>query len=339
MTEQKLEPLAPCDAYEWYLEDKEQEYSTNTIYAHKSRLGHFVRWCDETGLDNLNNMTGRKVERYKTWRRRDGGLNIVSMRTQTSTLKVFLRWCAQRDAVYHHVAENIEVPQVSKREKKRTKEADPERILDTLEYLQKYEYGSNVHVALTLMWTSAMRLGGIRALDVDDYYPRKGYLKVKHRPDTGTPLKNQKSGERPVLLDTSVCDLLDDYIEISRKETTDDFDREPLISTQYGRAATSTMRNWVYKYTQPCRVGKPCPSGEDPERCEYRQEHSKCPECPHNYHPHALRGASITFHRNRGWAIDDLSVRVDASAEVISHHYDEPTDEELLDRQRKFLQN
>ncbi|WP_338728841.1 site-specific integrase [Haladaptatus sp. DJG-WS-42] len=337
MPENTLEPISPRDAYDWYLDAQTQEYSTNTIYAHKSRLGHFLRWCDQTGIDNMNQIDGRKVERYKTWRQREGGLNKVSLRTQTSTLKVFLSWCASIDAVHPHVAENVRVPSVSKREKKRTKDADPEQILAALDYLRKFHYATNKHVALTLLWETAMRTGGLHSLDFGDYYPRKAYLKLKHRPETGTTLKNGESGERPVALNDRTCNLLDDYLENTREPTQDKYGRDPLITTSFGRAAKGTIRMWTYKYTQPCRIGLECPGGRNPDVCEARQEHEQCATCPYNYHPHALRGASITHHLNDGWPVNNLSERVDASPEVINDHYDEPTDGDRLDRQWRFM--
>jgi len=42
-----LEPIEPDEAVELYLEDRKSELAKATQYAHSSRLGHFVRWCDE----------------------------------------------------------------------------------------------------------------------------------------------------------------------------------------------------------------------------------------------------------------------------------------------------
>jgi hypothetical protein len=47
------------------------------------------------------------------------------------------------------------------------------------------------------MWHTMMRVGGVHALDVEDYHPDKQYVEVRHRPDEGTPVKNKGDGERP----------------------------------------------------------------------------------------------------------------------------------------------
>jgi len=56
----------------------ENELTEATIYSHRSRLGHFVRWCDEQGIGNLNDLTGRQLHRYRLWRRDEGDLSLAS---------------------------------------------------------------------------------------------------------------------------------------------------------------------------------------------------------------------------------------------------------------------
>lgn len=83
-----LEPISPREARDWYLEDRRPDVTETTFYAHTSRLRHFVGWCEEiAGIGNMNALTGRTLHQYNTWRRDDGGLNIVSVRTQMVTLR------------------------------------------------------------------------------------------------------------------------------------------------------------------------------------------------------------------------------------------------------------
>ncbi|MUV59298.1 site-specific integrase [Halobacterium sp. CBA1126] len=338
MNDRSLEPIEPEDAFDWYLDEKDAEYSENTLNAHRIRLQHFIRWCDEVGLDNLNDLDGRKVHRYKTWRTKEGDLNRVSQRTQMSTLRVFIRFCEKIDAVPEGLHEKVLVPSISKKEKARRKDVDTDEILAALHYLRKYEYASNRHTALELMWHTAMRLGEIHGLDVEDYYPQKSYIKVKHRESSGTPLKNKHSGERAVNLSEGMGRLLDDYLADNRIDATDDNDRRPLISTNYGRVSRTAIRNWVYQMTRPCEYGEPCPDDRDPDECEYAGS-SPAAGCPFNYFPHAIRSASITYHRNNGWPVEHLSDRVNASPEIIKSHYDEPEDADALARREEFMKD
>ena len=77
-----LEPITPADAVEWYLEDKRSELAQASLYAHKSRLKQFLRWCDEKDVTNLNDLTGRMLHRFRLWRREDGDLAPASEKTQ-----------------------------------------------------------------------------------------------------------------------------------------------------------------------------------------------------------------------------------------------------------------
>jgi hypothetical protein len=71
-----LEPIAPEQALDLYLEDKVREYRQSIVNAHRSRLGFLVRWCEDRGIDNLNALTARDLHEFRVWRRQD--LNVVT---------------------------------------------------------------------------------------------------------------------------------------------------------------------------------------------------------------------------------------------------------------------
>lgn len=96
MTDQ-LQPIRPEDAVEMYLRERSTDASEATLDAHEYRLGHFIRWCNEKDINNLNALSGRDLHRYKLWRKEDGDLNQVSVKTQMDTLRVFTRFCESID--------------------------------------------------------------------------------------------------------------------------------------------------------------------------------------------------------------------------------------------------
>lgn len=59
-----LEAIAPDRALELYLTDRENSVAQATLYSHRSRLGHFVRWCDEEDIDNMNELSGRQLHEF-----------------------------------------------------------------------------------------------------------------------------------------------------------------------------------------------------------------------------------------------------------------------------------
>jgi hypothetical protein len=52
------------------------------------------RWCaEEASIDNMNDLTGRKLQDFKTWRRDEYGLKPITLCGQLDVLRIFLRWC------------------------------------------------------------------------------------------------------------------------------------------------------------------------------------------------------------------------------------------------------
>ena len=66
MTRDTLEPLAPAEALEMHLQSKKTDgASPITIKAHCIRLSHFLDWCEQENIENLNTLTGRDCHRFK----------------------------------------------------------------------------------------------------------------------------------------------------------------------------------------------------------------------------------------------------------------------------------
>jgi site-specific recombinase XerD len=263
-----LEPIDAETALELYLADKENELSEASLTGHKYRLGHFVRWCDEVeGVENLNTLNGRQLHRYRLWRREDGDPNKVSEKTQMDTLRVFIRWLESVDGVEQDLSQKVLSPSITPDENSRDVMLDSDAASQLLTHLETYEYASIQHVAIALMWHTMMRVGGVHALDVDDYDPDEQFLKVRHCPDTGTPIKNQGDGERMVALSDGVCDLIDDWIETKRPSVADEYGREPLLASRQGRTNKTTLRTYVYRWTRPCTYSAECLHDRDLGEC------------------------------------------------------------------------
>jgi len=118
----KLEPISPAEAKEMYLDARKREVSESTLSGYHYRLKHFIRWCQEVeGLDNMNDLTGRKLQQFKTWRRDDGDLKPITLEGNLDALRVFIRWCESIDAVEPGLHEKFEalMPSLDKNEERR----------------------------------------------------------------------------------------------------------------------------------------------------------------------------------------------------------------------------
>jgi integrase len=335
-TKTTLEPITPQEALDLYLEDKGRECQAATVRSHRSRLGFLIEWCDQQGIDNMNDLTARELHEFRVWRRQD--LNVVSEKTQMDTVRVFVEWCETIDAVQPGLFKKIKPPVIPDGGNISETTLDATRADRILEYLQKFEYATVEHVTWLILVKTGMRMGAAHGLDVEDYQPDGDHphLDLSHRPDTDTPLKNGSRGERPVSIPEETQEVIDDYLENKRSDVTDDHCRNPLLASSRGRLSKSTIRKYVYKWSRPCVYGVDCPHEKDPEDCEAAQSLDKASKCPSSVTPHPIRRGYITRLLTAGVPVDVISERCNVSSVVIDEHYDVRTDDEKM-RQRKGI--
>jgi integrase len=266
---------------------------------------------------------------YRLWRKEDGDLNTTSVRTQLSTLRAFIRFCETIDAVPDNLYEDISLPALKEGEGVRDVMLEASRAEDILSHLRRFEYASARHVVLELLWKTGMRTGALHSLDVEDVDTEKLALHLRHRPETGTSLKNGNRGERMVAISEETLQLLQDWIEHSRPDVEDDYSRSPLIATDRGRMAKGSIRKAVYRVTRPCAVNGDCcgEKGGFPSKCEA------------SVSPHALRRGSITHHLKQDVPKQVVSDRTNVSPNVLDEHYNEMTHEEQMRQRRSYLDN
>lgn len=331
-----LEPIDPDTALELYLADRENNVTEATIYSHRSRLGHFVRWCDEQEITNLNELTGRQLHEYRLWRRDEGDLAPATEKTQMDTLRVFIRWVESIGGAPEDLHVKVRSPNLTGGDNVRDVMLEEDRAEELLGYLRRYEYASRPHVVIALMWHTMMRIGAIRALDIKDYNSEEQSIQVVNRPDSGTRIKNGRDGERFVALSDEVCMVLDDWIDQRRPETKADDGRKPLVSTSHGRVHRTTLRGDCYRFTRPCISTGECPHGRDIEECP-ATEYDSASECPSSVSPHALRRGGITHALSEEWPMKAVGDRANVSEQVLEKHYDQRSAKEKMKQRREYL--
>ncbi|MDY6776371.1 MAG: site-specific integrase [Halobacteria archaeon] len=335
----ELQPLEPEEGVEMYLDTREDELSRETLRKQKTRLDAFLSWCEDRGIKNLNELTGRDLQRYRQWCKKGKGdgygkVKNVTLRSNLTTLRVFLEYCANIDGVEKGMRERVMIPEVEDGTKD-SKIAE-ERVRDILDKLETYEYASRRHVMISLMWHGALRIGTIRALDVGDFDPDEPCLKIRHRPSTDTPLKNRESAERDLALGDFYAQVIEDYIEENRHDVQDDYGRHPLITSTEGRLTKTPYRTAAYRVSLPCWTDD-CPHGKERKTCEWTSR-DKLSHCPSSRSPHDVRRSSITYHLKENVPPEIVSDRVDATPDVIEKHYDKRNEREKM-RTRKELLN
>ena len=342
-----LEPIPPERAIELHLDRMKEDRAEWTRTTHQSELRPFVEWCREEGsIDNLNELSGRDLYEYRIWRREGGYSNSKvdelakkTLHSNLSTLRSFLKFCGEIEAVPSDLYEKVPLVKLTRDDEVSDSYLRPERAADIVEYLSRYEYASRDHVVWALIWHTGARLGAVRAVDLQDLElgGNKPSIEFVHRPETGTPLKNDASSERVNRISRRVAQILQDYTDGPRTDTVDDHGRNPLVTTDAGRIAAGTIRKAFYRWTRPCFVGKECPHDKDPDSCKFTK-FRYVSECPSARSPHDARKARVTKYRNDGVPRGVVSDQLNASEDVLDKHYDRASEREKADRRWRIIQ-
>lgn len=175
----------------------------------------------------------------------------------------------------------------------------------------------------------------------------QGQIQLRHRPDTGTTLKNgtgmgSEGGERNVIVSEAVLDAISDWIANPDRadDPVDEHGRVPLFPTEDGdgRRGKQFIRDLTYAMTRPCKYGAGCPHDRDPNECPAAQSKNKAYACPSSTSPHPVRKGAITRMLDNDVPKRIVSHEVDASEEVIDKHYDDGDHDERAEIRREYLE-
>lgn len=330
-----LESTTPAEAVEWYLDQRDPDLTEKSLQNQRYRLSQFLEFCEEHEIDNLNALSGRDLHRFRVWRSQD--VKPVTLQGDLQTLRVFLEFAAAIDAVEPGMRERVQLPEIEPEDEARDEHLGANRAETILDHLERFAYASRDHIVVAILWHTGIRLGSLRAFDVEDFDPDAQCLDLRHRPDTKTPLKNKAAAERSIAVGPHYCEVLQDYLKHNRERVTDDHSRRPLVTSTKGRLSEGAIRETIYRLTQPCEISD-CPHDRTPTTCEAR-EHGKGARCPSSRSPHGIRRGSITAHLRNGTPQEVVSDRANVSKDVLEQHYDERTEREKMQIRRDFIED
>ena len=334
MSANDLHALEPEQALQMYLTDRQETdgITDATERSLRSRIGLFVDWCRENGIETLSALDGMQIHQWRL--STADGISKRTLACRLSDVRNFLRWARGVGAVPSDLPEKIDVPEA---ENPRTRLLESDRAEAILDYLRKFDYAGRDHIVILLCWRTGMRLGALRGINLDDYDPDGHCVELAHRPATDTPLKNGERGERTVALSEDTCTVIDDYTDRNRYAKTDEHGREPLLTTRHGRIGKVTVRRTVYRLTRPCVYAGECPEGRDPDTCEAAREYDQASRCPETVSPHDIRRGALTHMLREDVPKQVVSDRSDVSPDVLDKHYNQMTDREKMEQRREYL--
>jgi len=327
--------LSPREARDRYLRRRKPDSTDKSIHGWEYRLKIFVEWCESVGITTVGELRRYDIDEFYELRSAD--IAPATLEGEMWTLKMFLDFLEDLGAVDDGISDAVRIPDLDEEDRSNDTKLHTDDAMALLDYYRNNEsdYGTRRHAFLELAWFTGARQGGINALDIRDcHFGENPYVEFRHRPDSGTPLKNKLGGERPVAITRETADVLQAYIDGPRYDVRDDHGRQPLISSAKGRPHTNTLRVISYLATIPC-LHSPCPHGKEEIACNWT-EYAHASKCPSSRSPHQIRTGAVTWLLNKGWPPEDVAERVNASVKTIEQHYDKADPEErrrrLLDR-------
>lgn len=90
---ENLDPIPPAKALELYISDCRSSLAESSITSHRSRVSTFVDWLDERDIDNLNELTGRRIKEYQLEGCEAYDWTPTTEKSYMGTLRVFMQWC------------------------------------------------------------------------------------------------------------------------------------------------------------------------------------------------------------------------------------------------------
>ncbi|SEH45583.1 Site-specific recombinase XerD [Halopenitus malekzadehii] len=329
------------DILDFYLETNPWGVAEGTISSYRTRLRHFRQFCAEEDIENLREIQPSRMDEFHNYLRKQPQIGArSSIKGCLSSLRKFIRYCERRGVVDRGFHELIILPTLS------DSKGDDETWLprddakDIVAHLAKFEPFSKAHVIWVLLAETGIRQSTLYAFDLDDYDATERYIEAVNREDTGTRLKNGAKGERELSISSEAVQVLDGYIQANRNAVTDEYDRDPLLTTRNGRLQKSTIRKYVYAWSRPCAIGKDCPVEKEPETCEAAQTNNDAYKCPESVSPHPIRRGYITHLRANGVPTEDvISKRCDANPDTIERWYDMSTKAERREARRAFVED
>jgi len=320
------------EAIERYLQQRTVDASDSSTSTWRYQLKLFAEWTDALGIERVEELRGYDLDDWYSMRA--GEVAPATLEGEMWTLKKFVEYLERREAVPDGLAEKVKIPDVDDEDRSNDERWSAPEALAMLGFHRTTwaAFATREHVMLELQWVTGARLGGIRALDVRDVHVDEAYVDFRHRPETGTPLKNGRDGERPVGIPPSTAAVLERYLK-KRSDVHDDNGRAPFLPSQRGRPTENTLRVWNYLATQPCKHS-PCPHDNERDTCEYT-ERAHSSKCPSSRSPHPIRTGSISWQLDIGLPPWVVAERVNAHIDVIEQHYDKTPARERMERRRR----
>lgn len=304
----------------------------SSMGAYKPGIRHFIDYAEERGVTHLSGLNRALLVDFRTYI--DGTDYARSTQEHyVKSVREWIKWLEMRgrlpDGLGEDAHELIKPVELTREERRSDARLDINRADRIVSWLDEHEPHSRRAIIFKVLAKTGVRTCELRALDLEDVEMTDtgGRLKVRHRPKKGTPLKRAMH-DRHVPINRALYEDIRTYAEHYRKDATDDYGREPLITTVKGRACSTTISDTVYLLTCPqtTNIGE-CD-------CDGRRRVGEASRCEESVGPHAIRAMAVTKASNNGATWRECAAMFGARSDTLRRHYDRGTKDEKEGRAR-----
>jgi len=320
-----------------FLTSKRDSDKSSTVRCYESITRDFVEYLEENGIERTDSIDGFLISQWKIKRTEEDNVSPATIHNNTKHIRVFIRWLEASEMVDSGLADKIQIPNVNEEQLRSDDTVNPDTYESIISHLELYEYATRLHVITKFLWHTGCRISGLIALDLKDYDAQQNIVKFRNRRQLGTALKNGEKSERNVSISDEMKGLLNDYIEGRRCDVRDEYDRQPLFTTEHGRMARQRVYKNFTAISRPCVYANNCPHGREINECEAARKKKQAFSCPSSESLHPIRRGALTYHLNQGWPIEKVSEKCDVTENVLREHYDTRTHEDKRQGRRQYV--
>lgn len=101
--------VSPRQARRQFLASKRGTVKQSTVRAYRFPTKHFVEFCENHGVETMDEVNGFLIESWKQARRNEN-IKLVTVYNNVKHLRVFIRWCESVELVETGLADKMTVP-------------------------------------------------------------------------------------------------------------------------------------------------------------------------------------------------------------------------------------
>lgn len=172
-----------------------RNYSLMTIQAHARNIGFFVEWCEDRGIEKIEEVSRAVVERYQKYlyhfrKKSNEPLSFKTQKLRLTNVRSFFTWACKKHYLVYNPAFDLELPKVPRSLPKDVMTPSEVEIVLSITDI-KDDIGIRDRAILEVLYSTGIRRSEVVNLKYTDLNKDQGILFVregKGRKDRFVPI-------------------------------------------------------------------------------------------------------------------------------------------------------